>query len=167
MKTPSEMNAETPRTDAMEIHERDVIGRRAIGGKAFIHSDFARQLEREQAPLHARIVELEKSYALVKEQMHTYAANLETLLDQCCDHADGTSDATPLAKFCNEMIGVSNSIMLKDLQTLRSERDQLRKVCDELAYCLQNPAIFQRMESIEALSSYNSLPHVIERNKPS
>lgn len=46
-----------------------------------------------------------------------------------------------------------------------AERDQLRKVADELAYCLKNPAIFQRMESIDAMCSYNSLPHVIERNK--
>jgi glutathione S-transferase len=52
-----------------------------------------------------------------------------------------------------------------------AERDKLRKVCDELAYCASqlgwtssdDVSVIRRSES--AVSLYNSLPHVIERNK--
>ena len=46
-----------------------------------------------------------------------------------------------------------------------AERDQLRKVCDELAYCLKSPTIFQRQESIDAVQSYNQLPHAKDKTK--
>lgn len=85
----------------------------------------------------------DKAYKTVKEWAHRLEAQLEHLLDQCCDHADGAPDATDLAKFCNEMIGVSNGIMLKDIQTIRAQRDtllarekELREIAKEFSRCL-------------------------------
>jgi hypothetical protein len=43
----------TPRTDEMELK-----GQPAIGGKAFIHSDFARTLERENKALREALVSI-------------------------------------------------------------------------------------------------------------
>lgn len=103
------------------------------------------------------------SYQIVKDSLHDHSARLETLLAACDDHADGSVDATPLGKFCNEMVGLSNGVMLHEVLTLRAERDRLRESCDELAGCLNNPAVFQRYESIEALRNYYELPHVKER----
>jgi len=47
------------------------------------------------------------------------------------------------------------------IEKLIAERDQLRKVCDELA----NIIYFHSLRPQNSLDSYNSLPHVIERNK--
>lgn len=80
--------------------------------------------------LESELAETDKAYSTVKHWAHLVQSQIETLLDRCSDHADGSPDATPLAKFCNEMIGISNSIMLKEVQTLRAERDSLRKQID-------------------------------------
>jgi hypothetical protein len=49
------------------------------------------------------------------------------------------------------------------VERLAAERDQLRKVCDELAKELNHATSGHSI--VAALHSYNSLPHVIESNK--
>ena len=77
--------------------------------------------------LESKLAETDKAYSTVKDWAHLVSSQLETLLDRCCDHADGSPDASPLDKFCNEMIGLSNAISFKEVQTLRFERDALRR----------------------------------------
>lgn len=111
--------------------------------------DFARKLERERDALQQIVDgtydpnkssfwmdsyyavkrerdEAKKSYQTVKDWAHRIEANLNTILDRCCDNADGAPDATDLGKFANELVGLNNSLMLGDVQSLRAERDQLR-----------------------------------------
>lgn len=110
------MNTDTPRTD--EIVERYP---KPADELMFL----ARQLERE-------LSEANKSYKTTKDWAHRIEQHLNTLLDRCADHADGAPDATDLAKFCNEMIGLSNSVALGDVMTLRKERDSLRAEVEAL-----------------------------------
>lgn len=91
-----------------------------------LRADSVRQYTERIKQLENKLSETEKGYTAIKDWAHKVEAHLETLLDHCCDHADGAPDATPLAKFCNEMIGISNSVMLKDIQTLRAERDKFK-----------------------------------------
>lgn len=87
----------------------------------------------EISKLERELVEKEKAYQTVKDWAHRLEDKLTTLIDKFDEHADGTVDATPLEKFCNEMIGLSNEISLgevwgikKQLKELLSERDQLK-----------------------------------------
>lgn len=121
------------------------------------------KLERERNEARDERDSARDAYQIVKDSLHDNSTRLETLLAACDDHADGSVDATPLGKFCNEMVGLSNGIMLHEVLTLRAEVYKLREACDDLAWCLENPAVFKRLESIEALSNYNGLPHVKAR----
>lgn len=87
-------------------------------------------------------LELETTvYQTTKDWTHRVQNQMTTILERCDDSADGAPDASPLGKFANELIGLSNEIMLgevrgvvqrvKDLQStnesLRKEIDQLKK----------------------------------------
>lgn len=76
--------------------------------------------------LTAQLQEATKAYETVKAWAHCVSSHLETIMARCDDHADGTSDATDLEKFCNEMIGLSNSISLSDVRTLRAQLEEAR-----------------------------------------
>jgi len=77
------------------------------------------------------------------------------------------------AKDAYRQLQESDNLLYKRMEVAEAERDQLRKVCDELAYELKDlrlsyvglggETVLARIESKVAL--YNSLPHVIERNK--
>jgi hypothetical protein len=69
----------------------------------------------------------------LKTQLRSHIDLLQTLLEKFDERADGTSDATPLEKFCNEMIGLYNSISLKETRTLIQDRDQWKQSAGELA----------------------------------
>jgi len=75
---------------------------------------------------------------------------------KCGSSFVGTPEQPPadgLCKYC-------------EIQQLKESNDQLRKVCDELAVCLErrtNADIYS--EASEALKAYNALPHILERNK--
>jgi hypothetical protein len=61
---------------------------------------------------------------------------------------------------------IPTTISAVEREEWRQERDQLRKVCDELAAIpLKWPNITWDDSTEHALSIYNSLPHVTERNK--
>lgn len=62
-------------------------------------------------------------------------------------------------------LGTECDNLAAELKQMSMCLDASNKVCDELAMCLTNPAIFQRMESIDAMCSYNCLPHVIAKGK--
>ena len=107
------------------------------------------QLERENVELKATIANITagKSHLMeviderdkLKEQFHRVSQNLETILHRCCELADGTSDATPLEKFANELVGLNNSLMLGDILSMRQELAKLRedyKKLDDAAYNL-------------------------------
>ena len=49
--------------------------------------------------------------------------------------------------------------LVMDYAMVQAERDQLRKVCDELA----NIIYFHSLRPQNALDGYNQLPHVLER----
>lgn len=159
------MNAPTPETDAAIETMRGFYQALYPSSKhrVFVDAIFARKLECERDEARDERDSARDSYQIVKDSLHDHSTRLETLIAACDDHADGSVDATPLGKFCNEMVGLSNGVMLHEVLTLRAERDRLREVCDELAGCLKNPAIFQRYESIEALRNYYELHHVKER----
>lgn len=76
-------------------------------------------------------VEVEKAYEHVKDTMQSYHGILVTLLEEFDNHADGTSDATALEKFCNEMIGKYNGMLLKETRTLVQQNAALEKERDE------------------------------------
>lgn len=152
------MNKPTPETD--ENRRQVEI---STGYSSLCDYNFARKLERERDEARDERDSARDSYQIVKDSLHDHSTRLETLIAACDDHADGSVDATPLGKFCNEMAGLSNGVMLHEVLTLRAERDRLRESCEELSGCLKNPAIFQRYESIEALRNYYELPHVKER----
>lgn len=94
-----------------------------------------------------------KAYEATKAWSHLLNDKLVTLLDRCNDYADGAPDSTPLAKFCNEMIGLCNAIDLKEVQTLRKERDQLLATVEGLRNSLLDVKLF--LENIHA----NGRPH--------
>jgi hypothetical protein len=65
----------TPRTDEMELK-----GQPAIGGKAFIHSDFARTLERENQALREAMESALLDLSMPGE--HSAAATLRAALNK-------------------------------------------------------------------------------------
>ncbi len=169
------MISNTPETDANLLD----IGHPLIKPNT-VSADFARKLERERnnqkeivVQMQAERDEARKSYQTVKDWAHRIEANLNTILDRCCDVADGTCDATAMEKFANELIGLNNSLMLGDSMSLRAERDQLRKVCDALAkqYQHEMTAFFGHANDCECsrcepmTKLYNQLPHIKNQKK--
>jgi len=75
--------------------------------------------------------ELETESATLKSQLRSHIDLLQTLLVEFDGRADGAPDATDIGKFCNEMVGLYNGILLKETQTLRAERDALRKEVED------------------------------------
>lgn len=102
-----------------------------------VDAAFARKLERERNEARDERDSARDAYQIVKDSLHEHSTRLETLLAACDDHADGSVDATPLGKFCNDMVGLSNGIMLHEVSTLRAEVYKLRETCDELAAALK------------------------------
>lgn len=131
--------SETPRTDSAAT---DRIGFYTC---ATVTADFARALERE-------LNEAMKAYETVKNWAHRIDGNLNTILDRCSDEADGTSDATDLAKFANELVGLNNSLMLGDVQTLRQQRDQLRAEVERLKASEYQMALAKRVVRVHELT---------------
>lgn len=98
-------------------------------------SMFNTAAEKIQLLLNQRDAELEalqKENEIIRQQLRSHIDLLQTLLEQFDSKADGTPDATPLDIFCNEMVGLYNSVMLKETRTLVQERDSLRKQNTEL-----------------------------------
>ena len=133
--------SKTPRTDANSSTRSGWV-------TDVVDADFARTLEIELTKANREKDEAVKSYQTVKDWAFRLDANLNTILDRCCDLADGTSDATDVEKFANELVGLNNSLMLGDVMSLRAERDYLRnslteweKIADELVDCLKHNGI--------------------------
>lgn len=57
-----------------------------------------------------------KAYQTVKDWAHRVQNQMTSILERCDDSADGAPDASPLGKFANELIGLSNDIMLSDVR---------------------------------------------------
>ena len=110
-------------------------------------ADVARKLERERNEARDRLLEFTRFCDIS-------AASLR----------EAITERDQLRKEVEELETRHAATMLHT-QSVVDENNQLRKVADELAMCLHNPAIFQRMESIEALANYNSLPHVLAKEK--
>jgi hypothetical protein len=87
---------------------------------------------------------------------------LNTLLDRCSDYADGTQDATDLAKFCNEMIGLSNSIALGDIMTLRLQRDALKAEVEQFR---KDKERLDWLEANSLIKVQGSVPSTYEDDK--
>jgi len=62
---------------------------------------------------------------------------------------------------------ISNSLKadMPAIDRLAAERDQLRKVVDELAQHRMQCNAYKGLATTPDLIAYNSLPHIIERNK--
>jgi hypothetical protein len=163
--------SDTPETDAEESRGFDEFGK----DQTLVSADFARKLVRERDQLRNELNAKEQYIERMKLREDSAITQLESAqreLDEAKSRGYTYGQKYATCIFERERLKEENSKLFYCLDAsndarsmLGTERDQLRKVVDELAYCLQNPAIFQRMESIEAISSYNSLPHVIERNK--
>lgn len=107
----------TPETDAAKFNFS--LCHPAINlNQEVVRVEIAQALEQQRN-------EAQKAYQTVKDWAHRLETQLTTLIDDCDSHADGSPDATALEKFCNEMIGKSNGIMLGEVRTLHQERDQL------------------------------------------
>lgn len=135
-KAAAKQPSKTPESDASAVSFRVRPDRICVetfrannGSDDYVPVEKARTLEQQRD-------EASKSYQTVKDWAHRIENHLNTLLDRCSDYADGTQDATDLAKFCNEMIGLSNSIALGDIMTLRLQRDQLRAEVEALKCAL-------------------------------
>jgi len=101
----------TPRTSALRFEmQKEGCSALECARRLSIHAD-----------------ELEVSYQTVKDWAHRLESKLETIIDICDQHADGTVDATPLEKFANEIIGLSNDIDLSRVRTLQGEIAMLRQ----------------------------------------
>lgn len=80
-----------------------------------------------------RKIEIQKAaYESVKDSMHRFQALLIHCQEEFDTHADGAPDATPLAKFCNRMIGELNDKMLHDFTKELSELRRDKEVVDYL-----------------------------------
>ncbi len=77
--------------------------------------------------LQAENRETRESFETVQKWGHSLHDVLVTLLERFDDYSDGAPDATALGKFCNEMVGLYNSIQLKEMRTLKAEVMELRK----------------------------------------
>jgi len=128
----------TPETDAKLI-EMDMADLE-LGHKFRELKDFARKLERERD-------EARKA--------------LDEILDEVIDNADSSPDAAGVGAFCTGLIRQHNSLMMGDRLSARRERDQLRKVADELADRLSVEIGFDSC----LVDSYYQLPHVIARKQ--
>jgi len=126
----------TPETDAKLI-EMDMADLE-LGHKFRELKDFARKLERERD-------EARKA--------------LDEILDEVIDNADSSPDAAGVGAFCTGLIRQHNSLMMGDRLSARRERDQLRKVADELAVYIKAEFGFDNWR----LANHNNLPHVIAR----
>lgn len=126
----------TPQNTPLEISEEA----KDVGIKAFGDGEMGVEHSKiVQLAINSAIAKLreekdnaDKAYETTKAWSHLLNDKLVTLLLKCDDCADGAPDATPLAKFCNEMIGLCNAIDIKEVQTLRQERDQLKLRVEEL-----------------------------------
>lgn len=143
--------SDTPETDAKACRTAFSDGFHSVEScpadkGSWVDIDFARKLERERNEARARGDTYGQKYAACILEREKLKAELKQM-SMCLD---ASNDA-------RSMIG--------------NERDQLRKVADELAMHLN---IHQEtcpgpVDSFDAsgaaLNNYNSLPHVIERNK--
>lgn len=86
---------------------------------------------------------------------------LDEILDEVIDNADGSLDAAGVGAFCTGLIRQHNSLMMGDRLSARRERDQLRKVADELAHVIKtcNNHGYGLKIGDEVLDTYNNLPH--------
>ena len=150
----------TPETDA-------AVNDAAFENKNHPHTDwvvasFARQLERERDEAR-QCFEIAKgnteaalnSFHAEQKQRRQLERELEVLRKR-------VSEYQPYAD--NALTAASKVI---EWQQCEQERDQLRKVADELAYCSGcgcgvDFGLCNRCST--ASNSYNQLPHVIERN---
>lgn len=131
-----------------QIHERHVLDgpKNGVDGcdcpSCHLHRHYLERLETLQAQLDESKTHIEclqvkyegtqKAYSTVKDWAHRLEGKLETIIARCDEHADGTSDATDLEKFANEIIGLSNDISLGTVRTLRAQLDEARRALGEL-----------------------------------
>jgi len=123
-------------SDTPETDENSLTWDRA--NRAGCDADFARKLERERD-------EARKA--------------LDEILDEVIDNADSSPDAAGVGAFCTGLIRQHNSLMMGDRLSARRERDQLRKVADELADRLSVEIGFDSC----LVDSYYQLPHVKQK----
>jgi len=146
------MNTPTPETDA-EVKQYGLFH----APWPNVPASFARKLERERDEARRDV-----NYKCVveRDQLHKELFNLKNEMGICVCPSKTTDEA------CASCI--------TDKPDIRFERDQLRKVCDELVKvpnmviekCV-NSGIrsFEALQlSVRVLESYNSLPHIQERN---
>lgn len=101
----------------------------------------------ENLALRAKVAELEKVYQTVKDWGHRLEQRLETIIARCDDYADGTPDATPLEKFANELIGLSNDISLGNVLTLKAELAASQKLAE--MYAQRHEGVCKERDELE------------------
>ena len=92
-----------------------------------IHLDMTKGYRQQITYLESRLAEVQKSYQTVKDWAHRVESKLVAILDECEGRADGAPDASPLDKFCNEMVGLANELSFQGKLPLQRELEQWQK----------------------------------------
>lgn len=145
------MNTPTPETDALEKRHLQFESNSAI--TRVDTADLVRLIVEETYKL-ARKLECER------DEAREWAAQLEAQMQSVCKQCFNNDDTIGLEPF--------EHYVARMVKNLKSERDQIRKVADELANrmgCGCGGDFGLCYPCCVASDAYNSLPHVIERKQ--